>query len=561
MADVRVKGQLMVEKISTLPTTTLPVSTTPSQFLNGGEVDYGTVSAVHYASLVVGAGKVVDLKGTKALTIYADTIDVKGTLRINGREPPWGFTSARTGGVDGSAPVGDYGSSSASSPTPPTQYVGAKGNLGGGNGGDGQTNSGSSSKGNAYRSFGKDGTGPQAGTNVHKTTSPGWSSGSTFHYSGDAGGGGGGNATEGDSGWAPYVIGGRYNYVGFKAGENNGRSPANVASDVGNGGGRVDPSNITVATLGNAVGSGGGGGNDSMYSYIRAGLWNWNYYGMNGAAGSAAGALALVGDDTLTVSGTIEAKGGSGNLPGGAYINSRTYANSGGGAGSGGTVMLVGDTVSIAAITNINDATSGATFDLNGGIGGGRRQQYRNSSTISRYPTYNSFGTFGGDGGYGRLIVQYTNSLNSGATLFNRGGMEHVGFDDNNRVYSVLAGTARARCLGGNDGGNYRSTWYDLDSLSPVVNDVAPGTVGGNTTFTIQGEGAQSDPHDPGPGGTGVADDANTSGMQSAATGFLNGWRFFRFGGTISRTTTDPTKPPPVLDDVAFPYVTDDLAD
>ena len=39
---------------------------------------------------------------------------------------------------------------------------------------------------------------------------------------------------------------------------------------------------------------------------------------------------------------------------------------------------------------------------------------------------------------------------------------------------------------------------------------------------------------------------------------FMNGWRWFRFGGTINRASTDPTRPPPVLDDVTFPYRTDD---
>ena len=162
-------------------------------------------------------------------------------------------------------------------------------------------------------------------------------------------------------------------------------------------------------------------------------------------------------------------------------------------------------------------------------------------------------------GGFGRLVVQYKTSLNDGNALFNRGGMEHVGFDDVNQRYTVLAGSARSTCLGGNNGGNYRSAWYDLGSVSPVVNSLTIGSTGDNTTVTIQGEGAQSHPHNVGNGGTGEPDPDNTSGMQANSAGFLNGWRFFRFGGTISRASTDPTEPAPAIDDITFPHLTDDL--
>jgi uncharacterized protein YodC (DUF2158 family) len=283
---------------------------------------------------------------------------------------------------------------------------------------------------------------------------------------------------------------------------------------------------------------------------------NWYYFGMTGAGGSGSGALALIGQDTVTVSGKIEAKGGDGNIPGATYAY-YGYSHGGGGGGSGGTVMLVGDHVNIAAVTNINSAASGATFDLTGGIGGGWRQQWKNSGTITKYPAYNSDSSFGGDGGYGRLVVQYKTSLNGGNSLFNRAGMEHVAFDDITERYTVLSGSARAKCLGGNNGGAYRSKWYDLESVSPLVTNLTNLTTGTNTTFTLLGEGAQSHPHNPGPTGTGEPDPNNTSGTQSAGANILNGWRYFRFSGTISRSSTDPTRPAPLIDRVNFPYQTD----
>jgi hypothetical protein len=548
--DVRVKGQLIVEKIDTIPTTALPTSTVPGAFATGGTVSYGTATAVHYDELVVADGVVVDLEGSNALTIYAENIDVQGTLRINGQRPTYSFDTARTSPVSGGSPLQDYYYGTS----PPTStYKGADGTLGGGDGGDGFTTTNTASAN--YRASGTDGEGPGAGTNANKVGT-GWNTGSTRYMMSDAGGGGGGNATPGDTGWTTYAAAGRYNYLGMDSADGTtGRSPTKVKGDVDNGGPRVDA--ITdVDDLEDNVGAGGGGGNAGAYLYSSR---NWNYYGMAASAGSGAGALGLVAEDTVTVSGTIEAIGGDGNVPGGAYGSSRNFNHSGGGGGSGGTVVVIGDAVSIAAVTDINNAASGATIDLTGGQGGGWRQLWQSSGTRQRYPTYNSFGNFGGDGGFGRLIVQYKTSLNDGAELFNRGGLEHVAFDDPSNRFTVLSGSARGICLGGNDAGTFKSTWYDLETIVPIVNDLYPDTVGANTGFTMQGEGAQSDPHDPGEFDIGAADPNNTSGFLNPGTGFLNGWRFLRFSGTLSRASADPTQPAPFIDDVQIEYETDDL--
>jgi hypothetical protein len=134
--------------------------------------------------------------------------------------------------------------------------------------------------------------------------------------------------------------------------------------------------------------------------------------------------------------------------------------------------------------------------------------------------------------------------------------MEQSVFENDNQRYTVLAGTATAACRGLPGGDTFQSGWYDLDSYVPVVNRIAP-AIATNVNFTLLGEGAQSHPFNPGTGGTGEADPANTSGFQSTGTAMLDGWRWLRWNGTISRPTTDPADPAPILDNMEWDYRTD----
>ncbi len=543
--EVRVFGQMTVQQVTSLPTSTQTATSPDSRFASGGSINFGTTGEVRYTSLTVPAGKVVDLTGSKALRIFVTgAVQIDGTIRLNGQVPPFSYTNPEFDGGSG---------------TPPTNYTGGSGRQGGGAGGAGHTIGGTASSTNGYKRRGQDGNGPAPGKNL-AVSNMGYTW-STYYvlYSGDSGGGGGANATDGDHGWSPYALSSRYNYVGAATDTTgNGLSPATVETNSGAGGKRIDASSVSIANLDNGVGSGGAGGNLGGYSYT---YYSWNYFGLTGGGGGGAGALGIVGSGTVTVNGTIEAKGGNGN-PGGAsaeavyiwnWTNSTyalsSYTHSAGGGGSGGTVFIVGDTVNIGRVTTGEGSTAnGARFDMTGGIGGGWRQNY--GANYDQWQAYNALGYNGGDGGFGRLIVNYKTSLNGGRTLFNRWGMEQTVYPDITKRWTSLAGTAYAACRGKPGGNDFSSTWYDLGSIAPVVNSVSAGTQS-NVVLTLQAEGAQSQPHANAPNA------ANTSGLKNSGAAMLDGWRYLRFAGRISRPNTNPTTPAPVVDNVQVTHTTD----
>ncbi len=571
--EVRVKGQLMISQVTSIPSSGIGGAVAPpAAFQNGGTVAFGATSKVRYTQLIVPAGVTVTLTGTNATSIYVDgEVRIDGTLKMSGGRPLKGFSGSASNGMSGTHPEFAGGAG-----TPATQYTGGLGALGGGKGGAGHTIGGASNAGNGFKRAGQNGSGPAPGRSHALKDSKGaigyaWSGGRYIFYTGDMGGGGGSSATTGDDGWAPYAVSGYYAYEGAVDDSNgDGRSPADVRTDGSNTRStveRVDATNIDETNLASFVGSGAAGGGLGGYTYSPS---SWHYFGLTGSGGGAAGALGIIGSGTVTVNGTIEAKGGDGNPPGAGAMSvtvwnwstgsrsSYGYAHSGGGGASGGTVYIVGDNVNISPVTVGEGAgANGATLDLQGGVGGGRRQ-FRNSGNSNKYPAYNTMGNFGGDGGFGRAVIRYKTSLNNGRQLFNRWGMEQSVFENNNERYTVLAGSASAACRGLPGGSTFKSQFYDLASFAPVVNRLDP-AVQTNVTYTILGEGAQSDPHDPGLGGTGVADPDNTSGFQSSGAAMLDGWRWLRSRGTIARPTTNPTDPAPVLDDIEWDYTTDDV--
>ena len=309
----------------------------------------------------------------------------------------------------------------------------------------------------------------------------------------------------------------------------------------------------TLATyLTSFCGSGGGGGNAS--GEADGSTASASSYGLGGIGGGGAGSVGIVSPGGVTISGRIEARGGDGATPGIAtYVGSAPLAHSGGGGGSGGTVYIASNTVSIASPAS--DGTGGATIDLRGGLGGGRRSQHLTLG-LTNYPEYMPSGAFGGSGGFGRLVVDYTTSVNSGATVVNRWGMEQTTIDSTSNTYKTLAGTARFYCPGVVPSGTTaRSTWYDLRSLSPSVTSFAAGTVT-NATVTLRIEGAQSLPNTVG-SGTGSPDPANTSGLfEPTGNPLMTGWRWLRWDATFTRTS-GATDNPPNIDNLKATWTSD----
>jgi hypothetical protein len=510
---IRVKGQFMSRKVTSVPSGPGGASNQPSAFTNGTPNEdqpyRPTGSTLHLNSMTIASGKTVDIvSGTTSqpLTIYVDgDINIDGTLTLNGQVPTYGYdpgSSASSGvQIDGGGGFQFRPNTTARNGFGPST-------LGSGAGARGLNNSGAS----LYEGF--DAVGAGGGKHkLKKTGTPlkdtrGWN---MYYYTGDAGGGGGGAATPGDDGWAPYAAPPKYNYFGAI----NDTSNKGVSSDVrrgisganavennalkhgGPGGDQTDITNVSLSNFGTFAGSGGGGGNSGGFN-------NWSsyrYYGYAGHAGSGAGALALVAKGNVNINGTIEAIGGGGNPPGNTLrsansnFNWSVYAHSGGGAGSGGFVYVMGQNVNIDPASGSGSGSGGATVDLGGGIGGGVRGTTEVGSIDEKYPSYYSYGAFGGNGGFGRMVVDYVGELNGANTpVFNKYGNQESDFGDSIKArYTALGGTATSGCLF-SGGASFRSQWYDLNSVAPLVSALNLSGVGG-TPPTIFGQGAQSHPH------------------------------------------------------------------
>jgi len=462
---------------------------------------------------------------------------------------------------NGSTPIG----------TPSTLEIGGKANMGGSKGARSHRGNSTFNNGTMWRRAGENATGAQGGKNRFNGSASGYTwSVYGYFYTGQNGGGGGGNASPGRTGYMPLAVAACYDWIGaFTDTTGDGKSGTAIESGQSLGGSAIDPTGISVSNLSSYAPGGGGGGNLGGYHY-RPTSTNWGYYGYAGSGGAAGGMAGFVSSGTLTVNGTIEAKGGNGNPPGATsyvgYINGswEGHSNSGGGAGSGGTVLLVGDEVNLAPATSLTSA-AGATIDLRGGIGGGWRSQSNTeiSNNHKRYPSYTSFGNFGGDGGFGRLIVDYKTSFNGGRYVFNKYGHHQAQGTggplsdlDNLDRQELWAGTAVARCGGAFDGNTYKSGWIRLDGLNDVVTNLQNLLVT-NASTTIEAQGA---PYLPGStqvnsAAAGLSAWVATGGTLSST---LTGYGFVRYRGTFARTSSTQA---PVIGETRITFATDDAPD
>ncbi len=598
--EVRVFGQMYIRQIAAIQTAsgsyvTPPVLTSNSVAGFSGVATTGTytfasgITEVDWTTLNIAQGSVIDLNfgaatvGVNPVKIFVQgAVTIAGTLRINGDSS----TSLASGSTAPTAaqtvqnflgrplyPGGQSYSMPSGSSSAPT-YPGMAGNMGGGTGGTGMIN--------GIYAAGREaanGTGPAPG--VHNmNTNTGYYYSTWYMYTGDTGGSGAANATDGEDGWAAFAAPGAYNYLGAfsdnaltglldQRGSGVAGQTSLTASPLRLGATATDVTSIAITNLASFVGSGGGGGNNGGDPY-----YTTSACGLTGSGGGGAGALAIISPVSITVgnsaspgtlTGEIDARGGDGQTPGGAAYSYSVYDHAGGGGGSGGTVYLMSDQVNIVGVP-VATGVGGATIDLRGGLGGGRRSQNQYANCMA-YPEYIGVGSFGGNGGYGRLVVDYKTSVNSGRQLANRWGYEQTTIDSASNTYRAMAGTARFYCPGMNPAGNIgRSRWYDMKSISPILSSFSAGTVS-NATLVLRVEGAQSLPNTLGsPAGTwgsnytantGDPDPANTSGLfTSVANPIMTGWRFLRFDATFTRTTSS-TGGPVIIDNMTGSWTSD----
>ncbi len=556
--NVRVYGQMMARQITSIPTTSVGAGAAHSGFGPGNAtIAFGSTAAVHYSGNLVQEG-IDTLTSTTPTTIFVDgDITINGTLRLNGANPVNRYSG-------NSQDLHFSGSNVVS--TPSTLEKGGVANMGGAAGADSHRGSTTNNNSTMWRRAGMNAAGAQGGKSRFIGSAAGyvWST-YGYYYTGQNGGGGGGNASDGRTGYMPLAVPGCYDWIGrFTDTTGNGKSGTAIEAGQSAGGTRIDPAGMSVSNLSNASyqPGGGGGGNLGGYHY-RPTSTNRAYYGYAGSAGSSGGIVAFVTPGTITVNGTIEAKGGNGNPPGApAHVGQISsswegLSNSGGGAGAGGTVLLTGDQVNITTATS--QTSSGAKIDLRGGIGGGwRSQSNTDASAHRRYPSYASFGNFGGDGGFGRLIVDYKTSFNNGNFVFNKYGHQQDGSGfgipvdlDGFGRQDLLAGTAVARCGGAFDGNTYQSGWIRLNGLNDVVTNLE-NLMTSNVTSTIEGQGAPYQPH-------ALTVDPTASGLSAwvgpGSLSTLTAYGFVRYRGTFARTGS--TSPPPVIGETKVTFDTD----
>jgi hypothetical protein len=344
--------------------------------------------------LIIPEGESYELSGNHS---YKRTVNIMGVLKVK----PYNGLDGSTGMLWLKAPnitIGAYGAIDASGRGHggggggTNYYSSVTGGRGGvdGKGGDGSQYyySSSSGGGGGGSNGGKGGSGSYPGQDGTELKGGNGGGGSYAGGAGGAGygsgGGGGGASYSGGGGGGGGGTGGKDGswYNGGKGGGPFGGTGANGASYSGgstgsNGGyGEAKGNGDSTVDLSVWLGSGGGGG----------GTTNYYYSGGAGGGGAGGGAVILQADNSLTVSGGVAARGGSGGMGGGNYY-SYYYQTGDGGGGAGGGIVLFGSRViisgSVDALGKDKDkasAANGGTVKLlygevlqnNGVVGAGR---------------------------------------------------------------------------------------------------------------------------------------------------------------------------------------------
>ena len=196
---------------------------------------------------------------------------------------------------------------------------------------------------------------------------PGGSSGGTGGYGfdqsfsgvpGDGPGAGGGGISSATTSLPGGGGGGGYGTAG---------APGPTGAVSGQGGPRFGA--VTILPL--VGGSGGGGGGSRPNA-------------RGGAGGGGGGAILVASSGTITIGGTIFARGGNGGS-----------GNAGGGGGSGGAVRLIANTI-----------TGGGTMNVSGGGGGGANYSYNGGEGGQGYVRFEAYdySNFAGNTTPGNII-------------------------------------------------------------------------------------------------------------------------------------------------------------
>lgn len=208
-----------------------------------------------------------------------------------------------------------------------------------------------------------------------------WSAGGI----GGSGGGGGGTAS-GCSAYSGGGGGGGYGTVGYGGGVENPFTATAGSNGSGTSSGRGGQGSYTSCH--DRGGGGGGGGTYGIASLTKIYLGSagasggrgneGGTTGMGGSGGRGGGAILIQGS-TINITGAIQARGANGSA---ATKDASSIGGSGGG-GAGGSIKIVGNNVSLGTTKVTATGGTGNTTWANGGNGGSGRIRVEYSSSIS----------------------------------------------------------------------------------------------------------------------------------------------------------------------------------
>jgi len=355
--------------ISTAIIVFMAVPAMPAGALSGPEGDIAAPRVTDDASkLVVGSGETYELSGCHT---YTQSVQIDGILKVkpyDGSDPTSGTITlvapSITMGASGAIAADGRGFGGGGGASEITGMGGKGGTAGkGGNGdaagywgagGGGGSNGGLGGAGASYGTPGSPGTETGGGKGGDSTI---------VSYRGSPGGTGFGGGGGGGAGWVPDGGGGGgggsggtsgsgYTTGGNGAGTAAGKGSTSSAGKGGDGGYAAAGTNGDSSTdMSVLKGSGGGGGASG------------SYYGGAGGGGAGGGSVALISSGDITIGGKISTSGGGGGI--GGYDSSGKGGDGGGGAGGG--ILLSGLQVTVSGTLDARGRTGDTLSTTNGG--------------------------------------------------------------------------------------------------------------------------------------------------------------------------------------------------
>ncbi len=359
-----------------------------------------------------GEGGVIFFRATGTVSVASTgTIHANSTGYIGGTGEPSGGGSGGGGeafcGIGGAGSTGAANNGNAGGGGGGTNNNGGNGLYCGGGGGGGQTSSGTRTGGTGSSSAG--GAGGGGGGNASGASNGGGGGG--YGTAGQGGHGTGGGTADGASG-------------GTNSSGNGGTGAVNVQAG-GGGGGTYGIENLSKLFYGS---SGGAGGGTTL------------------AAGGDGGGIIGLFAQTISVSGGISSNGANGSVSSGLY----------GGGGAGGSVLIMGNSLTLGS--SLVTASGGTGGNSKGAGGSGRIAVYYSGSLSgSTSPSANT--TFSGYNTYGLFHSQVISTPNST-------NLESIRWEGTNNPYTKISLQTRT----GNTTSPTDGTWEPWKPFTVTTN-------------------------------------------------------------------------------------------